>query len=102
MNALDVATRDRLFAIVGDLSRRGVGVIFITHRMDEIEQIGDRIAVMRSGLTVAELERGRWKPQELVHLMTGSEAAREPRSTTGCHPSPTGAGTRCSASEGSD
>jgi ABC-type sugar transport system ATPase subunit len=73
-SALDVVTRDRLFAMVGELSRRGVGVIFITHRMDEIEQIGDRITVMRSGLTVAELDRGRWTPHELVHLMTGSEA----------------------------
>ena len=36
----------------------GVGVIFITHRMDEIEEIGDRITVMRSGDTVATLERG--------------------------------------------
>ncbi len=73
-SALDVATRDRLFAIVGNLSRRGVGVIFITHRMDEIEQIGDRITVMRSGVTVAELDRGNWTPQQLVRLMTGSEA----------------------------
>jgi ABC-type sugar transport system ATPase subunit len=73
-SALDVATRDRLFAIVGGLSRRGVGVIFITHRMDEIEKIGDRITVMRSGVTVAELDRGNWTPQQLVRLMTGSEA----------------------------
>jgi len=73
-SALDVATRDRLFAIVGELSRRRVGVIFITHRMDEIEQIGDRITVMRSGITVAELDRGHWTPQQLVRLMTGSEA----------------------------
>jgi ABC-type sugar transport system ATPase subunit len=72
-SALDVATRDRLFAMVGDLSRRRVGVIFITHRMDEIEQIGDRITVMRSGVTVAELARGRWTPRQLVHLMTGAE-----------------------------
>src|SRR5581483_721978 len=57
-SALDVSTRDRLFAIVGDLAQRRVGVIFITHRMDEIEQIGDRITVMRSGVTVADLERG--------------------------------------------
>jgi ABC-type sugar transport system ATPase subunit len=73
-SALDVATRDRLFAMVGGLARRRVGVIFITHRMDEIEQIGDRITVMRSGVTVAELERGQWTPQQLVRLMTGSEA----------------------------
>jgi ABC-type sugar transport system ATPase subunit len=73
-SALDIATRDRLFAIVGELSQRRVGVIFITHRMDEIEQIGDRITVMRSGVTVAELERGNWTHQQLVHLMTGAEA----------------------------
>jgi ABC-type sugar transport system ATPase subunit len=73
-SALDVATRDRLFAMVGALSREGVGVIFITHRMDEIEQIGDRITVMRSGVTVADLDRGHWTPQQLVHLMTGADA----------------------------
>jgi ABC-type sugar transport system ATPase subunit len=72
-SALDVATRDRLFEMVGAMSRRGVGVIFITHRMDEIEQIGDRITVMRSGETVADLERGAWTPQQLVRLMTGAE-----------------------------
>ncbi|HEY2657401.1 MAG TPA: sugar ABC transporter ATP-binding protein [Solirubrobacteraceae bacterium] len=70
-SALDVATRDRLFAMIGKLSRRGVGVIFITHRMDEIEQIGDSITVMRSGETVADLVRGAWTPQQLIQLMTG-------------------------------
>ncbi|HUZ21814.1 MAG TPA: sugar ABC transporter ATP-binding protein [Acidimicrobiales bacterium] len=72
-SALDVATRDRLFAVVARLSAQGVGVIFITHRMDEIEEIGDRITVMRSGETVAELARGAWSPRELVRLMTGSD-----------------------------
>jgi len=73
-SALDVATRDRLFEMVGELSRQGVGVIFITHRMDEIERIGDRITVMRSGVTVGELDRGHWTSRQLVQLMTGSDA----------------------------
>jgi ABC-type sugar transport system ATPase subunit len=73
-SALDVATRDRLFAMVGALSRQGVGVIFITHRMDEIERIGDRISVMRSGVTVGELDRGHWTTRQLVQLMTGADA----------------------------
>jgi ABC-type sugar transport system ATPase subunit len=73
-SALDVATRDRLFAMVGALSRQGVGVIFITHRMDEIEKIGDRITVMRSGETVGEFNRGHWTPRQLVQLMTGADA----------------------------
>jgi ABC-type sugar transport system ATPase subunit len=72
-SALDVATRDRLFALVGRLAAEGVGVIFITHRMDEIEEIGDRITVMRSGVTVANLLRAAWTPRELVRLMTGSD-----------------------------
>src|SRR6185437_13533942 len=76
-SALDVATRDRLFAIIGRLSGQGVGVIFITHRMDEITEIGDRITVMRSGDTVATLERGKWTVGELVRLMTGSDRLAE-------------------------
>ncbi len=54
-SALDVATRDRLFAILARLGQGGVGVVFITHRMDEIVQIGDRVTVMRSGETVTTL-----------------------------------------------
>jgi ABC-type sugar transport system ATPase subunit len=48
-------------------------VIFITHRMDELSEIVDRITVMRSGDTVATLERGNWTTRELVRLMTGSD-----------------------------
>jgi ABC-type sugar transport system ATPase subunit len=76
-SALDVATRDRLFGIVKRLSSEGVGVIFITHRMDEISEIGDRITVARSGETVATLERDTWTPRQLVHLMTGSDQLTE-------------------------
>ena len=72
-SALDVATRDRLFAIVSRLAREGAGVIFISHRMDEIEKIGDRITVMRSGQTVATVERGEASMRELVNLMTGTD-----------------------------
>jgi ABC-type sugar transport system ATPase subunit len=72
-SALDVATRDQLFALLGRLTQRGVGVIFITHRLDEISEIGDRITVMRSGTTVATLERNAWTPRQLIRLMTGTE-----------------------------
>lgn len=71
-SALDVATRDRLVGIVERLVNKGNGVMFITHRMDEVSEVGDRITVMRSGETVATLERSGWTPSELVRLMTGS------------------------------
>jgi len=72
-SALDVATRDRLFEVVARLAHDGVGTIFISHRMDEIEEIGDRITVMRSGNTVATVGRGEATMRELVRLMTGAE-----------------------------
>jgi ABC-type sugar transport system ATPase subunit len=76
-SALDVATRDRLFALLKTLSADGVAVIFISHRMDEIEEIGDRVTVMRSGETVATVARGQASVEELVRLMTGADELTE-------------------------
>jgi ABC-type sugar transport system ATPase subunit len=76
-SALDVATRDRLFAMVRELSVEGLGVIFITHRMDEVAELGDRVTVLRSGESVGEMRRGEWTSAELVRLMTGAEALTE-------------------------
>jgi ABC-type sugar transport system ATPase subunit len=72
-SALDVATRDRLFALVRERVAAGTAVVFISHRMDEISEIGDRCTVMRSGETVGTLERGDASAQELVRLMSGAE-----------------------------
>ena len=82
-SALDVAVRDRLYTVISRLRDQGVGIIFITHRMDEIQEIADRIAVMRSGQTVKTIERADFEPDELVRLMTGAEhlAEPEPRAT---------------------
>jgi ABC-type sugar transport system ATPase subunit len=78
-SALDVATRSRAFDAVRDLSGQGVSVVFISHRMDEIEEFGDRITVLRSGRTVATVERGTCSQDELLHMMTGAALARERR-----------------------
>lgn len=70
-SALDVSTRDRLFEMTRTRAHEGLGVLFVSHRMDEIEALGDRVTVMRSGRTVATLERGSWSSSSLVGLMTG-------------------------------
>jgi len=72
-SALDVTTRDRLFALVRARCAQGTAVIFISHRMDEISEIGDRCTVMRSGETVRTLERGEATAEQLVRLITGAE-----------------------------
>jgi ABC-type sugar transport system ATPase subunit len=72
-SALDVQTRDRLFTLLRERVAGGTAVIFISHRMDEISEIGDRCTVMRSGETVGTLHRGEATAEELVRLMTGAE-----------------------------
>ncbi|HEY4630186.1 MAG TPA: ATP-binding cassette domain-containing protein, partial [Blastococcus sp.] len=78
-SALDVATRDRLFAIVRELTAAGTSVVFISHRMDEVFEISTVVTVLRSGGTVASrLEIGRTSVADLVRLMSeASEGARE-------------------------
>ena len=71
--SLDIATRDRLFGCIRRLTQTGVSVMFISHRMDEIQEISDTITVLRSGRTVATVTRGVATPNDLLHLMTGAD-----------------------------
>ena len=72
-SALDVATRDRVFAVVRRLCSQGTAVIFISHRMDEIEELADRVTVLRSGESVATLERRDATSDVIVRHMTGED-----------------------------
>jgi ABC-type sugar transport system ATPase subunit len=76
-SALDVATRGRLFAMIRELTASGVSVVFISHRLDEIDEIADRVVVMRAGETVADLPRAAASRSELVRLMSGAERETE-------------------------
>ncbi|CAM04845.1 monosaccharide ABC transporter ATP-binding protein (CUT2 family) [Saccharopolyspora erythraea NRRL 2338] len=60
----------RLFELVGDLARDGVGVVFISHLLDEVGEIGDRVTVLRDGAKVGEVPAST-DPGELVRLMVG-------------------------------
>jgi ribose transport system ATP-binding protein len=62
---------ERLFAMVERAKRRGVGVIYVTHRMSEIRRIGDRITVLRDGRRVDTLAVSGADDERLLHLMTG-------------------------------
>src|ERR1700722_6383559 len=77
-SALDVATRDRLFAAVRRLTDAGGAVLFISHRMDEVTEIADRVTVLRSGESVATLDAGEARIGRLVELMTGGEQLVQP------------------------
>jgi ribose transport system ATP-binding protein len=64
-----------LFAVIADLRRRGVALVYITHKLDEIARIGDDVAVMRDGRMVGSAPLAEFSHDEIVRLMAG----REPR-----------------------
>ncbi len=69
--SLSEAETQTLFALVDELRAKGVAIIYITHRMREINQIADRITVMRDGRHVATLDADLADHDRLVELMTG-------------------------------
>ena len=69
---LDGEEVENLFPIVRDLAAPGVAVVYISHRLEEIRRIGDRITVLKDGRTVATGLDARTTPTaELIRLMTG-------------------------------
>ncbi|UFQ19236.1 MULTISPECIES: sugar ABC transporter ATP-binding protein [Streptomyces] len=70
--ALDPDEVDNLFRIVGDLTAEGVAVVYISHRLEEIRRIGDRVTVLKDGRAVAGGLPAKTTPtRDIVALMTG-------------------------------
>lgn len=64
--------KDKLFALIRKAKADGVGIIYISHRMHELAEIGDRITILRDGRLVATVS-SRIAHDELVELMTGRQ-----------------------------
>jgi len=79
--ALTDAETQQLFRHVLRLRDQGMGIVFITHRLDEVEQIADRVAVMRNGRMVGQLETAKQRRREIVRLMIGRDLETVPRRT---------------------
>jgi ribose transport system ATP-binding protein len=65
---------ETLFETVRQLASRGAGVIFITHRLDEVVRLADRVVVLRDGRVVADLPRLECDHDSLVKLIGGENA----------------------------
>jgi ribose transport system ATP-binding protein len=71
---LDQEEVARLFGVIRDLTSEGVAVVYISHRLEEIRQIGDRVTVLKDGRTVARGLSARDTPtSELIRRMTGRD-----------------------------
>jgi len=64
-----------LFAVVKDLRASGVGVIYISHRLEEIFQLADRVTVLRDGESVGTNPVGEMNEASLIKLMVGREVS---------------------------
>lgn len=65
---------ERLFTALRPLKARGVGMIYVSHRLDEIFRIADRVAVLRDGQMVGMRPIEHTTPEELVSLIVGRKA----------------------------
>jgi rhamnose transport system ATP-binding protein len=64
---------DRLFRVIGELRSHGLGIVYISHRLDELYQIADRVTVMRDGKTVATSALADVDRAELIRRMVGRD-----------------------------
>lgn len=69
--ALSPREVDRLFNILRDLAGQGIGIVFVSHRLNEVFEISDRITVMRDGVTIASRKTADLSRTELIELMVG-------------------------------
>ena len=77
--ALTQTEIDELFKIMADLKSKGIGMIYISHRMDEIKLISDRITVMRDGEYVGTVNTADVSKDEIINMMIGRVVYEDPK-----------------------
>jgi ribose transport system ATP-binding protein len=82
-SALNDREVEGLFSVISDLRARGVGVVYITHKMDEVKRIANRVTVMRDGQTIDTLDAAETPMSKIISLMVGRELADETRAEGG-------------------
>ena len=68
-----------LFTFIRQLKTKGVGIVYISHRMDELKQISDRITVMRDGHTVGTVDTQEATMDQIIKMMVGRVIYEEPK-----------------------
>lgn len=83
-SALSIREREQLFSLIEKLRARGISIIYVSHSLEEVFRIADRVTVLKDGQQVATREIGQTTPDELITLMVGRKLERifPPRAQT--------------------
>ena len=76
-SSLSAAESEKLFETIGDLRNRGVGILYISHRLEEVYRLSDRLTVMRDGNIVGILKKGEIDSRTVTTMMIGREVGGE-------------------------
>lgn len=74
-----------LFKIIDNLKSKGIAIVYISHRMDEIFQITDRITVMRDAEFVDQVETKKTTKNQLINMMVGRVVYEDPKNASQVH-----------------
>ena len=72
-SSLTLAETERLMQVIEDLKSKGVSVIFISHRLNELIRIADRVIALRDGRTVGELAKQDITHSAMIRMMIGRD-----------------------------
>jgi ribose transport system ATP-binding protein len=72
-SSLTASETARLLDVIGDLKTNSVSIIFISHRLQEVERCADRVIVLRDGKVVGKLDRGGIRHDAMIRLMIGRD-----------------------------
>ncbi len=73
--SLSARETERLFGIIRTLRAEGLAIVYISHRMAEIDELADRVSVLRDGRSVGTLDRADLTPGALIRMMVGRDLA---------------------------
>jgi len=79
-SSLSAAESEKLFETIDGLRKKNVGILYISHRLDEVYRLSDRLTVMRDGKIVGVLKKGEIDSRKVTTLMIGREISGEEQS----------------------
>ncbi len=78
-SALTAAETETLFGLINDLRARGTAIVYISHRMEELGRIADRVTVLRDGQYVGTLGKGEFDASTVIEMMVGRHIDEDAR-----------------------